>query len=101
MRPHALARSGDDSQRAAGAVMSGRRHFTDHDGIYAAALDATRRRVVLEALERNEWNVRATAREIGVTRNLVHRLMQRFDLKRPAEIPRAFGNMPPRVSMAR
>ncbi|HEU0035666.1 MAG TPA: sigma-54-dependent Fis family transcriptional regulator [Kofleriaceae bacterium] len=52
----------------------------------AATLEqATRqyqRRVVLEALERNDWNVTETARELDLARSHLYNLMNAFDLRR-------------------
>jgi Nif-specific regulatory protein len=43
------------------------------------------RRLVIEALERNDWNVSETARELDLARSHLYNLINEFDLKRGDE----------------
>ena len=43
------------------------------------------RRLVVEALERNDWNVSETARELDLARSHLYNLIDQFDLKRGDE----------------
>jgi DNA-binding NtrC family response regulator len=58
----------------------------DHDDAAPATLQqATRqfqRRYVLEALEKNDWNVSDTARELDLARSHLYNLINDFELKR-------------------
>jgi hypothetical protein len=49
---------------------------------------------ILEALERNDWNITAAARQLDVTRQQLHSRMQRLELRR------SDGNDPPRARPA-
>jgi two-component system nitrogen regulation response regulator NtrX len=40
------------------------------------------RRVVLEALQRNDWNVTETARELDMARSHLYNLINDFELRR-------------------
>ena len=61
-------------------------------------LQATRqfqRRLVLEALERTDWNVADAARELGLVRSHVYNLMSDFELRREEEgLPTEKGKPP-------
>jgi Nif-specific regulatory protein len=43
---------------------------------------AFQRRVILDALERHSWNIRESARELGLSRSHLYDLIQTFNLKR-------------------
>ncbi len=49
------------------------------------AADRLERAFVLEALERNGWNVTRAAREVGMERTNMHALMKKYGIKRGAE----------------
>jgi DNA-binding NtrC family response regulator len=46
------------------------------------AMRQFQRRFVLEALERNDWNISETARELDLARSHVYNLINDFDLRR-------------------
>src|SRR5262249_3520655 len=57
----------------------------EHDDRPATFQDATRhfqRNYVLDALERNDWNVAETARRIGLARSYLYNLIHDFALRR-------------------
>ena len=47
------------------------------------AVDQFEVRYLTSLLNRHDWNVSAAAREAGVDRNYLHRLMKRHDIRRP------------------
>jgi DNA-binding NtrC family response regulator len=49
-----------------------------------AAIDSTETRLILEALERNEYNRRAAAEELGMHKTTLFRKLHRLGIKLPA-----------------
>jgi DNA-binding NtrC family response regulator len=45
--------------------------------------DEYEKRIVAFALERNDWNRTAAARELGISRPRLKRKIERYDLRRP------------------
>jgi transcriptional regulator with GAF, ATPase, and Fis domain len=56
----------------------------DYREAKAQAIAAFEIRYLTGLLDRHAWNVSSAAREAGVDRNYLHRLIRRYDLQRPA-----------------
>ena len=73
----------------AGIVTLSRKHGTvpavpDGSGMTLdAVVDSTETRVIMEALERNEYNRRATAEELGMHKTTLFRKLHRLSIKLP------------------
>ncbi|HWU86746.1 MAG TPA: sigma-54-dependent Fis family transcriptional regulator [Kofleriaceae bacterium] len=72
LQPHHIWRERERDDRADAPVS------------YHEATRQFQRRFVLEALERNHWNVADTARELELARSYVYNLIQELGLKRPS-----------------
>ena len=59
----------------------------DPQGAYVTALVAWRREYVRAALDRNRWNVSAAAREVGISRVGLSKMITRFGIRRPFRCP--------------
>jgi len=47
-------------------------------------LDQVDRQVILEAMERFNWNQTRAARHLGVTRKILRRRLERYGIRKPA-----------------
>jgi hypothetical protein len=59
------------------------------------------RRTVRAALVSSEWNVRAAAAALGVTRQAVYLAIERFKIRRRAEAPEVVSERNQRAARAR
>jgi transcriptional regulator with GAF, ATPase, and Fis domain len=75
-----------DLQLAAGGRRPALRHGGGVVGLEASLRDLrqeTERQVVMEALDRNDWNVSRTARDLGISRQHLHNRIRHFGFERP------------------
>ena len=50
---------------------------------YEDAIDRFKREFILNALNRNEFNILKTSREIGINRKTIYRILKRYNITRP------------------
>jgi DNA-binding NtrC family response regulator len=63
----------------------------ENPGSLAAVRTATQRDLIRQTLERNRFNIAASARSLGVSRVTLYRLMHKFEIARSAAFPGPLG----------
>ena len=66
------------------AKATGEAEVKDQDQVGASALAEQERKLVLDALQQNNWNQSAAARQLGITRDILRYRVKRYSLVRPA-----------------